>query len=147
MPSSIPGTIFNRCRLMIESWEVGSNFSKIYFFLAAITDKSKGINQYMNNVSIFPVDITQYQLNDWTGTLFGPSKPDWFGLVKNTMADAVINCLKHMKSRIVTLPKMRMACLQKKRSRCLLTGFVRIKNVFHHRSLNSHTDLCFRDPL
>ena len=44
------------------------NFSNIYFFLPAITDRSKDINQYLNNVSISPIDITQSQLKDWAGT-------------------------------------------------------------------------------
>ena len=78
MPSSFSGTIFNRHRSMIENEKVESNFSKIYF-LPATTYRSEGINQYMNNVSICPVDMTQSQLNDWAGTSFDPSKLVWFG--------------------------------------------------------------------
>ena len=58
------------------------------FFLPPITDRSVGINKYLNKFSIFPVDITQF------GTNFNPSNLDLFGLEKNTMADAVVKCLK-----------------------------------------------------
>ena len=58
------------------------------FFLPPITDRSESINKYLNKLSIFPVDITQF------GTNFNPSKLDLFGLEKNTMADEVVKCLK-----------------------------------------------------
>lgn len=41
-------------------------------------------------MSIFPVDITQSQINTWAGTYFDPSKLDLFGLEKNIMPDAVV---------------------------------------------------------
>ena len=49
---------------MSESGEVEGDFSNIYFFLPAITDRSEDINQHLNNVLILPIDITQSQLND-----------------------------------------------------------------------------------
>ena len=81
---------------MIESGEADGECSNIFFFLLSITGRSEDINKYLNNVSIFPVDITQSQLNGWAGTNFDLSKLDFFGLEKNTMADAVVKCLKHM---------------------------------------------------
>ena len=89
-PSSFSGTAFNRHESMIESGEVQGDFSNIYFFLPAITNRSEDINHYLNNVSISPIDITQSQLNDRAGTKFDPSKLDMFGLQK------VVKCLKHM---------------------------------------------------
>ena len=80
---------------MIESGEVEGNFSNIYLFLPAITDRSEDSNQYLNNVSISPIDITQPQLSDWAGK-FDPSKPDLFVLEKSTMTDGVVKCLKYM---------------------------------------------------
>ena len=68
MSSSFSRTAFNRHKSMIESEEVEGDFSNIYFFLPAITDRSEDINQYLNNVSISPINITQSQLNDWAGT-------------------------------------------------------------------------------
>ena len=53
---------------MIESVEVEVDFSNNYFFLPVITDRSEEINQYLNNVSISPIDITQKQLGGWSGT-------------------------------------------------------------------------------
>ena len=79
---------------MIESGEVECNFSKIHFFLPAVTDRSEEINQYLNNISISPIDITQEQLDNWSGSKFDPPKLDLFCLEKNTMSDAVAKCLK-----------------------------------------------------
>ena len=81
---------------MIESGEVEGGISNIYFFLPAITDRSEEINQYLKNVSITPIDINQNQRDTWSGTNFDPSKLDLFGLVKNTMPDAAVKCLKHI---------------------------------------------------
>ena len=58
-PNSFSGTIFNCHRSMIESGEVVSEMSNIFFFLRSITDRSEEINKYLNNVSISPIDITQ----------------------------------------------------------------------------------------
>ena len=60
IPNSLSGTMFNRHRMMIESREVDSYFSNIYFYLSAITDRLEEINQYLNNVSI---SISQEQLD------------------------------------------------------------------------------------
>ena len=67
IPNSFSRTI-NRYRTMIESGKVEVDFSNNYFFLPAITDRSEEINQYLNNVSISPIDITQKQLGGWSGT-------------------------------------------------------------------------------
>ena len=96
IPNSFSGTIFNRHREMIKSGEAEGECSNIYFFLQSITDWSDDINKYLNNVSIFLFDITQSQLNARAGTNFYPSKLGLLGLEKNTMADAVVKCLKHI---------------------------------------------------
>lgn len=64
--NSFFGTIFNRHKEMIESGEGEIEYSNIYFFLPSITDRYEEKNKYLKNISIFPVDITQYQLNGWT---------------------------------------------------------------------------------
>ena len=79
---------------MIESGEVEGDFSNIYFFLPALI--SEEINQYLNNVSLSPVEITQSHLNNWADTTFDPTNLDLFGREKNTMIDAVVKCLKHL---------------------------------------------------
>ena len=88
--------MFNRHRAIIGRRKVEGNLSNIYFFLRSITDRSDDINQYLNNVSISLIDITQYQSNNWAGTKFDPSKLDLFGLEKYRMTDVVIKSLKHM---------------------------------------------------
>ena len=62
IPNSFGGTIFNRHRAMIETGEIDSEFSNIYFFLPSTTDISKDINQYLKSVSISLIDITQSSL-------------------------------------------------------------------------------------
>lgn len=57
---------------------------------------NKNVNQYLNNVRVSPMEITQEQLSGWAGTAFDPSKLDMYGFEKNTMIDAVVKCLKHM---------------------------------------------------
>ena len=64
IPNSFSGTIFNHHRVMIESGEADAEFSNIYFFLPSITDRNEEINQYLNNVSISPIDVSQEQLNN-----------------------------------------------------------------------------------
>ena len=77
----------NRHRVIIKSRKVEGNLLNIYFFLRSITDRSEDVNQYLKNVSISLIDITQYQSNDWAGTKFDPSKLDLFRLEKNRMTD------------------------------------------------------------
>ena len=129
IPDSFSRTIFNSHREMIECGEAEGKCSNIYFFFPYITDRSK----YLNNVSIFLVDITQSWLNALAGANFDPSKLDLFGLKKNTMADAVVKCLKHiMRFRIVTWSEM---------------PTVRIRSRFRCRALKFHNDFYFRNSL
>ena len=81
---------------MIETGEIESELSNIYFFLPSITNRSKDINQYLKNVSISPIDITQKQFNDWAGCEFNPAKLDLFGTDKTIMSGAVIKCLRYI---------------------------------------------------
>ena len=64
--NSFFGTIFNRHRKMIESGKDEIKYSNIYFFLPSIRDRHEEKNKYLKNILIFPVEITQYQLNGWT---------------------------------------------------------------------------------
>ena len=64
---------------MIESGKVEGDSSKVYFLLTAITGQSEEINQYLENVSISPIDISQKQLGTCCGTKFDPSKLDLSG--------------------------------------------------------------------
>ena len=43
----------------LESSELNTDFSKVYFFLPSITDRSEKINQYMKYVNIHPFDIVE----------------------------------------------------------------------------------------
>ena len=92
--NSFSGTIFNMHCIQIESGEIDGDSSRIFFPLLAITDSSEEINQYLNNVSISLINISQEQLNTWVGTSFDLSKLDLFSLEKNTMSDAVAKCMK-----------------------------------------------------
>lgn len=48
---------------MIEGGELEGDFSKLYFFLLSVTDRSEEINQYLKNVSISPVDIKREEFD------------------------------------------------------------------------------------
>ena len=72
------------------------NFQIFIFFLPSITNRSEDINQYLKNVSISPIDITQKQFDDWAGYEFNPAKLDLFGPDKSNMSGAVIHCLRHI---------------------------------------------------
>ena len=76
---------------MIESGEVEGEMSNIFFFLPSITDRSEDINKYLNNVDRHHLATVEQlgQNSFW-------SRIDTYGLEKNPMNDAVINCLKHM---------------------------------------------------
>ena len=91
-PNSFCGNIFNRQRSVIECEE-----TSLYFFLPTITDRSEMVNQYLNNISISPLDIKQEQLNAWAGNvMFNPQKLDYEDIDSNVMRDAVVKCLEHI---------------------------------------------------
>ena len=102
----------------------------------------------MNNVSIFPIEITQSQLNNWVGTKFDPFKLDLFTLEKNSMTDAVVKRLKHTNdisnSNIV---RDGNGLLSKKEVEVPVDWIGEKKNGFHLRNLKSPINFCFRDPL
>ena len=109
--------------------------------------RSEEVTKYLNNVSIFLLDITQSQLDTWAETSFKTSKLDLFCMEKRKMSDAVVKCLRHkLRSPTVTSSAMLMA-LPEKRSRFLLIGSVKIKTVSLQKSLKFHTDFYFRNLL
>ena len=59
--NSFSGTMFNGHCTIIEIGEVEGDSSKIYFLLPAITGRLEEINQYLNNVSISRLDLSQKQ--------------------------------------------------------------------------------------
>ena len=90
-------TMFNCHRTMVESGELDSEFSQLYFFLSSLTDRSEEISQYLENVNTTPIDIKQNQLNVWAQNgVFNPAKLDLYGESKIVMAEAVLSCLMHM---------------------------------------------------
>lgn len=65
---------------MVESGEFHSEFSKPYFILPSVTDRSEEINQYLKNVNISPIDINYGQLNAWSAeSNFNRAKLDQCG--------------------------------------------------------------------
>ena len=96
IPNSFSNTIFNRHHTIIDRGEVDGEKSNTYFFLPSITDRSKEINKYLNNVSISPTDVSQQQLNMWAGTSFDPSKLDLYGPDEKLITNVVEECLRHI---------------------------------------------------
>ena len=146
IPNSFSGTIFNCHRAMIESGEVEADFSNIYFFLPSITNRSEDINQYLL-VSISTVNITEFQLNNWAGTKFHPSKLDLFGLEKN-MTNRVVKCLKHMNdmsnSNIV---RNADSLLSRKEVEVPVDWIGENKKRVPPQKFKVSIGFCFRDPL
>ena len=50
---------------MVESGELESEYSKLFFFLPSITNRAEEINKYMNNVSFSLIDITEEDFQQW----------------------------------------------------------------------------------
>ena len=65
IPKSLSGTLFNKNKYAIVNGEMKDEFSKFFFFLSSVTDRSEEVNQYLNNVSIRPVDIVQNNFKQW----------------------------------------------------------------------------------
>ena len=89
--------MFNRHKTLVERGETEMSSSCLYFFLPSITDRSETVNQYLNNVSISPLDIKQEQLNAWTDNVaFKANKLNYHGFDTKAMSNAVVKCLKHI---------------------------------------------------
>ena len=130
IPNSFSGTIFNRHRAMIETGEIDSEFSNIYFFLPSITDRTEDINQYLISVSISPIGITQKQFDDWAGVNLTLQSLICLVLTK-------VSCLVLLFNVSGTSTMFRIAiwsetltrfCFRKK-LKCLWTGSETLRNV------------------
>ena len=81
---------------MVEYGITDLDFSKIYFYLPSVTDRSESENQYMKNINILPPDTKQVQLDAWSNPKFNPMKLVLFDVDKKPMTEAVLKCLKHI---------------------------------------------------
>ena len=91
IPNEFSGTIFNRHKRMIESGVLESDMSHLYIFIPAMTDCCENINQYMNNVSLIPIDIKQSQFNAWAdNSSFTPFHLDMSGLNKSVATETMV---------------------------------------------------------
>ena len=82
---------------MIECGETDPTSLSMYFFLPSITDRSETVNQYLNNISVSPLDIKQEQLNAWADNVaFNPQNLDYHDANSKVMKDAVVKCLEHI---------------------------------------------------
>ena len=89
--------MFNRHKLLVESGEMNIKTSKLFFYLPSITDRSEEINQYLKNVSISPFDLTQKQLDIWTGSTFMPNKLEMSDLeTPKRKQQAVVKALEYI---------------------------------------------------
>ena len=83
---------------MIESGELEAEHSDLFFFLSSVTDRSEGVDKYLNNGSIPPIYLTQKYFSHWLepGQTFEPHYLDLFGEKKKIRRERVISSLKHM---------------------------------------------------
>ena len=49
---------------MVESVELNTDFSKVYYFLPSITENTEEINQYMICMNSHPFDIDEKEFGD-----------------------------------------------------------------------------------
>ena len=97
--SSFCGTMFNRYKQIIDSGKVDQKMSKMYFYLPSITDRSEEVNQYLKNVNISSFDLSQKQLNVWSGGVdFIPSKLEIKDLETPKIRQGVVKVLEHIAS-------------------------------------------------
>ena len=57
--------MFKRYRVTVESGELESDRSSLFFFCISVTDRSEDINQNLKNVSITPIYVELKKLNEW----------------------------------------------------------------------------------
>ena len=58
--------MFKRYRVAVESGELESDRSSLFFFCISVTDRSEEINQHLKNVSITPIYVELKKLNEGT---------------------------------------------------------------------------------
>ena len=66
--------------------------------VAFITDRKEVVNQFMDNVSLCPVEVIQADFKEWiesSGT-FEPPILEMFGAKRKVARDCVVSALKHM---------------------------------------------------
>ena len=56
--------MFKRYRVTVESGELESDRSSLFFFCISVTDRSEEINQHLKNVSITPIYVELKKLNE-----------------------------------------------------------------------------------
>ena len=76
MQNSFSGTFFSRHKIQHESGALQMNFSRIYYFLPSITDRTEEINRHMGSVNLLPIDIPE-ETFEVAGMSFDPSKFDY----------------------------------------------------------------------
>ena len=93
IPNSFSGTMFGQYKMKYEAWAIlDSDFSWIYFSLPATTDRIEEVNQYMNPVSLNPIDIEPAEFGDH----FDPSFLDFANKNKEKSRESVLKVLKKM---------------------------------------------------
>ena len=84
------GIMLTRHRVLFESGELDTDFSKLYFFLLSITDRCKEINQHMKYVNIHHFDLNEKEFGDG----FQSNLLDFTCDKKKQMTDSVVGVLK-----------------------------------------------------
>lgn len=102
-PNTFFGTLFNKHKNMIMNDEVEQEFSKIllsFFILSSIADKKENINQYMDTVSLHPVDLSQAEVRKLRENFLDlePQNLKNFSKKRNVGRNCMFFALKHNKS-------------------------------------------------
>ena len=132
IPNTFSGSIFNRYRAIIETGQIDWEFSNIYFFLPSIIDRSEDINQYLKNVSIFPIYTTQKKSSLKIRQVLNLTLQSLICLVLTKASSLVL--LFHVSGtptifRIATWSEMLMRFCLRKKLKCLWTGSETLRKV------------------
>ena len=94
MPNSFSSTFFNRHQIQYESGALNNEFSNVYFFLPALTDRSEETNRYIGSINLIPINISEDSFEIGCGISFDPSKLDCDNPDREKMRKAVLKVLK-----------------------------------------------------
>ena len=78
---------------LVYSGAFNTEFSKTYFFLPSITDRSKDINRHMGSVNLIPIDISEDSFEEEGEIAFDPSKLDYDNPDREKMRQDVMKVL------------------------------------------------------
>ena len=97
MPNVFTSTTFKKFNDFLTSTDKGE-YSTLFYFLPSITDRKEKINQYRNNVQLYPLTVQYDEFTDFNnGKQFFPQHLESTDLELRSVArETVVNYMKHV---------------------------------------------------